>query len=322
MQIIQLLSAILALAYTTSVVAKPVQVVASKKIRGVNYASHVTFANNNPHGKRHPAPPPPPPPPPTTTTTSKSSTTSKTSTTSSPTPTPNNKLVYYGGPIIPNVNVIPVSNLLWGSNVAYSTKLTAFYGNVTASTYYDMLAQYSTPTQKLGRGTAVAPVTLSGYPTKTSLDNDNDIVPYLRNYPIHFAPGISISLQGQGSCVYFCAYHYTITITDIASAGTKYFYYGVIPDQGGSCAGGCGSNSVAFNNFCSVASHELVEATTDPAIGVVTGSSVSAPAAWYDEKDGAAGGEIGDICNAQQGTVNGYTVQKEWSNRVGACVVA
>ncbi|KAJ3330829.1 hypothetical protein HDU76_004747 [Blyttiomyces sp. JEL0837] len=100
----------------------------------------------------------------------------------------------------------------------------------------------------------------------------------------------------------------------------KLVYYGVIPDQGGSCAGGCGSNSNPFNNLCSVASHELVEATTDPAIGVVTGA-IGSPAAWYDSADGNAGGEIGDICNGQQGTVNGYTVQKEWSNKAGACVV-
>ena len=36
-------------------------------------------------------------------------------------------------------------------------------------------------------------------------------------------------------------------------------------------------------------------------------------------------GEIGDICNASQGTITGgngatYTVQKEWSNALGSCI--
>ena len=45
------------------------------------------------------------------------------------------------------------------------------------------------------------------------------------------------------------------------------------------------------------------------------------PLAWYD----GTNGEIGDICNAQQGTItlNGlsYTMQKEWSNQKGACIL-
>jgi len=44
----------------------------------------------------------------------------------------------------------------------------------------------------------------------------------------------------------------------------------------------------------SVASHELVEATTDPAAGLAT--TFAPPLAWYDR----AFGEIGDICTAQQ----------------------
>jgi hypothetical protein len=49
---------------------------------------------------------------------------------------------------------------------------------------------------------------------------------------------------------------------------------------------------------------------------------IGAPLAWYDPNNG----EIGDICNAQQGSIVGgngvtYTVQKEWSNAKGACIV-
>src|SRR5207253_825562 len=48
--------------------------------------------------------------------------------------------------------------------------------------------------------------------------------------------------------------------------------------------------------------------------------TVKRPLAWY--APAGTCGEIGDICNAQQGAVAGYTVQKEWSNVAGACVVS
>ncbi|KAJ3330828.1 hypothetical protein HDU76_004746 [Blyttiomyces sp. JEL0837] len=248
MQIIALLSAIAAVA-TTLVSASPIETVVEKKLGGVQYASHVKFAGQL--SKRNTPPP----------------------------SGGGGKLVYNGGPIIANVEVTP---LLWGSGVQYSSQLTGFYSAITDSSYYDMLSQYSTSSQTLGRGTATQPITLRGYPTSSSLDNDNDIVPYL----------------------------------------TSLVRSGVIPDQGGSCAGGCGSSSNAFSNLCSVSSHELVEATTDPAIGVVSGNTIAAPAAWYDSADGNNGGEIGDLCNGQQGTAAGYTVQLEWSNSAGGCVAA
>ncbi|KAJ3008776.1 UNVERIFIED_CONTAM: hypothetical protein HDU68_002961 [Siphonaria sp. JEL0065] len=84
-------------------------------------------------------------------------------------------------------------------------------------------------------------------------------------FPIHFAPGITIdqgpdaSGKPQLSCKIFCAYHGTIDISSL-NLGPKYMYYGIMPDQGGACAGGCGSNSKPVNNMFSVASHELAEA--------------------------------------------------------------
>lgn len=69
----------------------------------------------------------------------------------------------------------------------------------------------------------------------------------------------------------------------------------------------------ALTNLTSVSSHELVEAATDPAVGMAT--VIGPPLAWYDPNNG----EIGDICNAQQGTTtigNGsvYVIQLEFSN--------
>jgi hypothetical protein len=137
---------------------------------------------------------------------------------------------------------------------------------------------------------------------------------------IHFPLGIHINLGGAGSCSTFCAYHSTLSKTG------KSVFYAVLPylGRGSGCETGCGNAAHLLGNHTSVASHELIEAVTDGEIGLVTGT-IGRPAAWYDTVQG----EIGDICNAQQGVLSGtvsptgdpYVVQKEWSNSAKACIV-
>jgi hypothetical protein len=129
-------------------------------------------------------------------------------------------------------------------------------------------------------------------------------------YMVYFPPGLSIDMGGSGSCQVFCAYH-----SAYLKNGQE-INYGVIPDQGGSCAGGCGGDPDTFNNETSVSSHEMIESVTDPAVGLVTGNTPQAPLAWYD----ATNGEIGDICNAEQAKIGSYTVQRLWSNSRSLCV--
>src|SRR5262249_57674572 len=107
-----------------------------------------------------------------------------------------------------------------------------------------------------------------------------------------------------------------------AVAGLGEIYYGVHPDlqSGSGCATGCGG-STTFGNQTSVASHEMVETITDCEVGIA--AVLAPPLAWYDN----ANGEIGDICNAQQGTVVGsdgvtYTVQTEFSNLANNCIIS
>ncbi|KAI8608420.1 hypothetical protein BC830DRAFT_1155369 [Chytriomyces sp. MP71] len=234
---------------------------------------------------------------------------------------PGSHLTYYGGPVITNVEVHPI---FYGA-ANYQSQLNAFYKGVVQSSWYDIMTQYN-----VYRGSAVDGFSVSQ--TKSSLDDVNDIQALLIGlvrsgqikpnantyYPIHFAPGISITQGGSNSCQVFCAYHGTIDISSL-NVGTQYLYYGVMPDQGGSCAGGCGSNPSQVNNLFSVSSHELAEAATDAAVGLATTNGP--PLAWYD----ATNGEIGDICNAQQGTTVGgdgvsYVIQTQWSNAANACV--
>jgi hypothetical protein len=125
---------------------------------------------------------------------------------------------------------------------------------------------------------------------------------------------VTIKLGTSTSCVQFCAYHSTFQVRN--SAGTIInVNYGVVPDIGSpGCNGGCGGNTVV-NNTDSVASHELVEAATDPAVGLAT--VFGPPLGWYDQGNNE---EIGDLCNGIQGTSAGFVVQKEWSNAANACV--
>lgn len=245
--------------------------------------------------------------------------------------TPNNKIIintpiqlkYYGGPVISNVKVVTI---WWGgaSRVAYSSKLPQFYSGVTNSSWFKVLFQYNTSTQTIGIGSWVTSFDDRFAPkgALTDAQVQDRLVTLIKNgsvpsgsndyyYAIHFAPGIAI----DESCVKFCAYHNTINLNGSS------IYYGVMPDLGtGGCIDGCGSNPSRFNNLCSVASHELAEAVTDPAVGLAT--TYAPPLSWYDSKYG----ENADMCNGQQGKTLGsngkyYTVQATFSKKANKCVL-
>jgi Bacterial pre-peptidase C-terminal domain len=255
----------------------------------------------------------------------------------------NSHLNYYGGKIIPNVKVHQVN---WGTGVNPSiiNGMPDFYTTITSSNMWDWLAQeYSTTgkngfldglpgsNQVLGRGSFGSTVTISPSVTSATI-TDTQIQAELNAkiasgqlpapddnaiYMINFPPGKRIT-QGSpaaSSCVDFCAYHGTFV------RNGQNVYYSVLPSLTGACATGCGPSS-EFQNYTSVASHELVEALTDAEVGL--GSVIGRPLAWYDPV--GTHGEIGDICNGQQGTITSpagtaYTVQTEFSNAANDCVV-
>ncbi len=260
-------------------------------------------------------------------------------------------LTYYGGRVISNVQVVQV--LYGGSQSQYasyvwstsSPSMATFYGGVGNSAYFDWLTEYNTTlsggtNQTIGRGTflnqkIITPSSANNgstiddsqiqseltaqlnaghlpAPTTDAAGNVNTI------YMIQFPHGKTITMGGSSSCQAggFCAYHGTLALNG------QHLYYGVLPDMqsGSGCDTGCGSDPSPFNNQTSVASHELIEAVTDAEVGLAT--SNGPPLAWYDQTNG----EIGDICNGQQGTIVGgdgvtYTVQQEFSNVANNCIV-
>lgn len=234
-------------------------------------------------------------------------------------------LTYFGGPLLTNIHVAP---LFWNAAVRFGTNINWLYNDVPASAFYNLFAQYG-----IGHGNGqaafvdnhatVANITDAQVQAEVLAEINAGTLPPPTNpnnyYPVHFPPGMNITApDGSRSCVQFCAYHGTFQVQN--GAGTIFnIAYGVIPDVGNAgCAGGCGGNTT-LNNETSVASHELVEATTDPDVGLAT--AFAPPLGWYDPNNG----EIGDICNGQQGTIvaNGHTyvVQLEFSNAVNDCVL-
>src|SRR5512146_2375672 len=259
-------------------------------------------------------------------------------------------LSYFGGPIISNVQVVQV---LYGSGsynaqVAGSTSPTMgnFFADITGSGsgLVSLLTQYNTnisggTNQVFGFGTfgglfQIVPSAANNGSTISDTQIQSELLSQINGghlpapaldatgnpntiYMIYFPPGKTITQGGSSSCVGggFCAYHGT---TSSLLAG-QHVLYGVLPDMqpGSGCATGCGT-STTFGNYTSVTSHELVEAMTDAFVGIAT--TFAPPLAWYDQTNG----EIGDICNGQQGsyTANGttYTVQLEFSNSANNCV--
>ena len=244
--------------------------------------------------------------------------------------TPSARLVDYGGPVVENARVVAV---LWGSAVdgEVAARIGDFYRALVASSYFSWLKEYDTARQKIGRGALEGVFSIAPAHPAASLTDaqiEKELAAQIRKgalpaagantlYLVHLPPGVRVQMGGSGSCEAggFCGYHSAFR------AGRAHVRYAVLPDmgRGSGCDTGCGGGS-PFAAVTSVASHELVEAVTDPDVGLARG--LSAPLAWYD----AAHGEIGDICAGHEGKLRAggavWTVQKQWSNRAAACVLA
>jgi len=271
-------------------------------------------------------------------------------------PATGDKVQYLGGPVISNVQIYAI---FWGAtvNTQVQNNIGGFYQTITNSPYWSWLAEYSTvdlggTSQTIGPGTFVRAITITPANQNTTI-SEVDIATELQGqvtrgvipgphettngldsagnvnviYMIDFPSTVTVTSGGSQSCVSggFCGFHEAAAITDLNSV-TYNVPFGVLADTfQGPCTAGCGS-STPLNNSYSIHSHELVEALTDAIIAVVTpGSGVSnGPLAWYDVADPRSqipnGGEVADICNEEQGSVMGYTVQKIWSNVNAACI--
>ena len=244
------------------------------------------------------------------------------------------RLQYWGGAVIANVNIVVV---LWGSG-RYTAQVTrtaapnisTFFAAAAASPYVDWLREYNPRGFKIGRGTVRGRVTITPAPANDGrqIDDVVNIRPELLRqiragrlpkpdantlYAIFFPAGPVISQGGHDSVTGFCAYHNTVRYR-----GAVNVRYAVLPATAATRK--CGP-APGFANLTIAASHELVEAITDPDVGLA--SKLGPPLGWYDPLNG----EIADICAGMPATLSApdgrtYTVQKLWSNRRHACVAS
>jgi hypothetical protein len=233
------------------------------------------------------------------------------------------KLTYNNGPLIQHVKVVDV---FYSPGHKYKAMLESYYKAITQSAYFDWLVEYNTTSYKIGRGsfllsfedTNANPTTVKQVDPKAYLTSlltakklpapDADTM-----YMLYFPSGVDPADGTGSSCIAngdYCAYH------DSFSFGGQLVRYGVMPDmEAGGCSQGCGPPG--FPSFTDVSAHELIEAVTDPDNG--TG--------WLDPEPNQQTncGEIGDICatggTGEAGTVAGFLVQKEWSNKNNKCIV-
>jgi hypothetical protein len=228
------------------------------------------------------------------------------------------KLTYGGGPLLTAVEVFTV---FWGQawqdvgNVALVGGLNNFYTTILSSPMIDRLAEYSVPGAAIGHGRLIGTTTVADVPIGARV-SENNVVAMLRKkitagtlpengantlYCVYLPSGVVATLGSDSSCGAaggsgFCGYH-------DATADGLYYAIMAYPDCAGCKAGGSGLS--VLESLTEVSSHELCEAITDPVPGK----------GWYD----GANGEIGDICNWQYHTIDGYTVQVEWSNQRNVC---
>jgi hypothetical protein len=248
-------------------------------------------------------------------------------------------LTYYGGPVLSDIKSVDVIYGA-GSYAPYiGSYIATFTSQLLGSGVLDWLHEYNTPSvggsgQTIGRGAYAGTYTITPAAADTgSQIQDSQVQAELgaqiaaghlplpdanTSYAIFFPHGEQICQGGSCSGVAggFCAYHGTFTYGAVTAT------YQVMPDNqaGSGVDTGCG-NGTPSGNETSVLTHELVETITDPLVGFAT--TYAPPLAWYDTTNG----EIGDICNAQQGTFVGtdsvtYTVQQLFSNAASNCIVS
>jgi hypothetical protein len=237
-------------------------------------------------------------------------------------------LLYSGGPVIENARVVVVN---WGEAVYAPVKdaIPGMYASVLDSPYLDWLAQYSTDTQTIGRGSLTGVVTITPGHTGATV-TDGEIVDELRAqighalpapdddtiYAVYFPASVTVNFVNVGlSCVKFCAYHNALRVDSPTDLIAKFM---VIPDQN---CGLCLDGRSQVDATTVASTHELIETITDP-------QPTGQPAWRADQAHHFF--EIADLCEVPQGndffqlsgTVNGYEVSDGWSNAQKACIHA
>ena len=247
-----------------------------------------------------------------------------------PTPDPLCHLTRHpGGPVITSPTVVPV---LWGSSAAVATTaqtLTPMFTDLLTNPQYagylgDLAAEYGTGSS----GTVTpAPGSSTGFvihPMHTApilgvADVQNELASQLaaNNLPTPEGPGIQT--------IYAIYFPSTVTLTTSQGSTCQdiFAYHGSFAMNGLNAAflaiGAC--DSTFGRGLEHEASHELIEALTDPDVGNCNIFGAQCDLTWVDDTDSEPGcsGEIGDLCNSDGYMLGSYFLESSWSDATHSC---
>ncbi len=238
-------------------------------------------------------------------------------------------LTYHGGPVMGET--INVYAIFWEptGNVEtnYNSLIQRYFGDVNGAGLYHNNTQYhdSTGSQPSAEKFAASWVDTVAYPESPLLDSDIQNEVSRAQQANHWSSSIDniffVFLEANKDLCFdstlsqctsnsFCAYHFYF--------GSNTIYAAMPYAASFSCAPGSSPNNNDADQTINVASHEQMEAATDPLVN-----------AWYD----SSGSEIGDKCAWKFGkrifsggdvvwNKHSYILQKEWDNHKQRCVLS
>jgi hypothetical protein len=241
-------------------------------------------------------------------------------------PNDSGPLIYHGGTLLTSPKLVTV---FWGGSMWNSSKPLLYHladFDKFVQTALDPLmllmdTQYSTSNYHIGVGTENSvyennsPLLLPWVPDSyiqsslTSMIKSGEVGYPDANtlYVIYTPPGVCGILGNQHTCGGgVCAWH-NVTSDPAINSGNS-IYYAFVPDAPSS---GCRHGLAEQDSITQAASHEVMEATTDP---LGTG--------WTTQQ----GNEIGDLCNGQGFnypdllTGKSFRLQEMFSNKSLSCV--
>jgi hypothetical protein len=222
------------------------------------------------------------------------------------------QVISFGGPVIASPHLVPVSF----DNDPLQGDIDTFVAAFDKTTYWSsVVAEYG-----IAKPTTMAPIHLPDVVPASVFDSD--IQAFIQKkvmdktlpapdsstlYVLFYPPGTTIDLNGSKSCATFHGYHNEVVIGQQSTA------YAIVSR----CSGIPEAPVTGIQYVSAVASHEVVEALTDPFV-------FSNPAFYEPDHDHIGFAflslaELGDMC-----ALNGdafytpndfpYTVQRIWSN--------
>jgi hypothetical protein len=226
---------------------------------------------------------------------------------------------YLGGTVLTTPNIIPI---VYSGNTNL-TDIQAFLNGLATSAYFKQVTQEYDAGASM---TVASPVILTDTPP-TMID-DAQIAPWLISevqgdaglFPPASPNNIYVIFYPSSTTVTFKAYGWTLCENNLGyhdNTANPQLVYAVIPD----CGPVMGRTTTPLDSITSIASHEIVEAVTDPFATTETPAWATLDmqhAVW----ELSPGSEIGDLCAFQpqsyQRIVGSYVIQRMWSNASAA----